>query len=117
MQASPACRRISDLKVTITNGLVAFSTSVYLLSRPIEMKRLSLPLGYLGFEYPASWLLQRLPLAKYSGTMIILWGIVLTCFAGVQSFAGAVVIRLLLGICEASVSPGWALFTSQVSFF
>ena len=71
-------------------------------------------IGYLGFEYPAVRLLQRLPLAKYSGFCIIAWGVTLACFAAVTNFAGAVVIRLLLGVFEASVSPGWALFTSQV---
>lgn len=75
----------------------------------------SMILGYLAAEYPAVRLLQRLPLAKYSGFCIIAWGITLCCHAAVTNFTGAVVVRLLLGIFEASVSPGWALFTSQVS--
>ncbi|TVY80879.1 putative transporter [Lachnellula suecica] len=69
--------------------------------------------GYLGFEYPAVRMLQRFPLAKYSGICIIAWGTTLACFSTVKSFAGAVVVRLLLGVFEASVSPGWVLFTSQ----
>jgi len=69
--------------------------------------------GYLGWEYPTNRLLQRLPLAKYSSFNIIMWGITLCCFAAVKNFAGAVVIRLFLGIFEAAVTPGFALFTSQ----
>ena len=72
-------------------------------------------IGYLAFEWPTSRLLQRLPLAKYSSFNIVAWGLVLALFATVNNFAGAVVIRLLLGIFEASVTPGFALFTSQVS--
>lgn len=71
-------------------------------------------IGYLGWEYPASQLLQRLPLGKYSAICVVLWGLVLSCFAAVDNFGGAVAIRLLLGICEASVTPGFALLTSQV---
>ena len=71
--------------------------------------------GYLGWEYPANRLLQQLPLAKYSAFCIIMWGVVLACFAAVKNFSGAVAIRFMLGVFEASVTPGFALFTSQVS--
>ncbi|QGA18042.1 hypothetical protein EYB26_005720 [Talaromyces marneffei] len=69
--------------------------------------------GYLAWEFPASQLLQRMPLGKYSAICVILWGLVLSCFAAVDNFGGAVAIRFLLGICEASVTPGFALLTSQ----
>ncbi|KAF3075238.1 hypothetical protein CFAM422_002521 [Trichoderma lentiforme] len=69
--------------------------------------------GYLGWEFPTNRLLQRLPLAKYSAFNIIMWGIVLSLFATTENFGGAVVIRLFLGIFEAAVTPGFALFVSQ----
>ena len=69
--------------------------------------------GYLGWEYPTNLLLQRLPLGKYSAFNIIVWGLILACFAGVKNYAGAIVIRFLLGVFEAAVTPGFALFTSQ----
>lgn len=42
-----------------------------------------------------------------------MWGVVLSCFAAVKNFSGAVAIRFLLGVFEAAVTPGFALFTSQ----
>src|ERR1700712_4739211 len=42
-----------------------------------------------------------------------MWGIVLSCFAAVKDFSGAVAIRFFLGVFEAAVTPGFALFTSQ----
>ncbi|EMC95848.1 hypothetical protein BAUCODRAFT_506279 [Baudoinia panamericana UAMH 10762] len=69
--------------------------------------------GYLGWEYPTNRLLQRLPIGKYSACCIIAWGLVLTCFAAVKDFGGAVAIRFMLGVCEAAVTPGFALITSQ----
>ncbi|KAJ5896760.1 transporter [Penicillium subrubescens] len=69
--------------------------------------------GYLAWEYPTNRLLQRLPLGKYSAACIIIWGLILSCFAGVKSFAGAIAIRLFLGVFEAAVTPGFALITSQ----
>ncbi|KAI4195981.1 MAG: hypothetical protein LQ350_006865 [Teloschistes chrysophthalmus] len=69
--------------------------------------------GYLAWEYPTNRLLQRLPLAKYSSFCIIMWGLVLCCMAATKSFSGAVAVRFFLGVFEAAVTPGFALFTSQ----
>ncbi|KAL8768593.1 MAG: hypothetical protein Q9194_005664 [Teloschistes cf. exilis] len=68
---------------------------------------------YLAWEYPTNRLLQRLPLAKYSSFCIIMWGLVLCCMAATKSFSGAVAVRFFLGVFEAAVTPGFALFTSQ----
>ena len=69
--------------------------------------------GYIAWEYPTNRLLQRLPLAKYSSFCIIMWGLVLCCMAAVKSFSGAVAVRFFLGVFEAAVTPGFALFSSQ----
>lgn len=69
--------------------------------------------GYLVWEWPTNYLLQRLPLAKWSAANVIMWGLVLCCMAAVDSFAGAMTVRFFLGVFEAAVSPGFALFTSQ----
>ena len=58
--------------------------------------------------------MQRLPLAKYNAFCIIMWGVVLSCFAAVKSFQGAIALRFFLGVLEASVTLGFALITSQV---
>ena len=74
-------------------------------------------LGYLAWELPTGRLLQLLPLAKYNGTSLILWGLTLACFAAARSFPGAVAVRFFLGVLEASVTPGFALMTSQVALY
>ncbi|KAE9373049.1 MFS allantoate transporter-like protein [Stipitochalara longipes BDJ] len=70
-------------------------------------------IGYIVWEYPTNRLLQRLPLAKWSAFNIIMWGLTLCCLAAVKNFAGAVAVRFFLGVFEAAVTPGFALFTSQ----
>ena len=69
--------------------------------------------GYLAWEYPTNRLLQRLPLAKYSSFCIIMWGLVLCCMAATKNYSGAIAVRFFLGIFEAAVTPGFALFSSQ----
>lgn len=55
-----------------------------------------------------------LPLGKYSAACIVLWGLVLCCFAATTNYSGAIAIRFFLGALEAAVTPGFALLTSQV---
>ncbi|SCU86788.1 LADA_0E00298g1_1 [Lachancea dasiensis] len=69
-------------------------------------------LGYLVFEYPAAWLLQRFPLAKTLATFLILWGIVLT-LTSVANYPGFIAIRTILGMLESSSSIGFMLLTAQ----
>ncbi|BFZ59824.1 Allantoate permease [Saitoella coloradoensis] len=70
-------------------------------------------LGYLAWEYPTNRLMQRLPLAKYTGVNIVIWGGILAAMAGCKNFAGLLSVRLLLGIFESSITPAFVLFTSM----
>ena len=42
-----------------------------------------------------------------------MWGLVLCCMAAVKNADGALAVRFFLGVFEAAVTPGFALFTSQ----
>jgi hypothetical protein len=55
-----------------------------------------------------------MPLGKYSAICIIVWGAILSCFAAVTNYSGAIALRFFLGVFEAAVTPGFALLTSQV---
>ncbi|KAJ5987881.1 MFS allantoate transporter [Penicillium waksmanii] len=69
--------------------------------------------GYIAWEYPTTRLLQLLPLGKYSGCCIVIWGTILCCFAAVKHYPGALAVRFFLGAFEAAVTPSFALLTSQ----
>ena len=51
--------------------------------------------GYLVFEWPMAYLLQRLPVAKLFGAMIFGWGVLAMCTAATSSFAGIATVRFL----------------------
>lgn len=70
-------------------------------------------LGYLFFEFPGSYLLQRLPISKTMGVMIGTWGILLLCMAAPRNFAGMAALRTLLGVSEALITPGFVLLVSR----
>lgn len=58
-------------------------------------------------------LVQRLPVAKYFGSMIICWGVTMTMHCVCKSFSGLIVVRLLLGAFEAAVAPCLLLITGM----
>lgn len=70
-------------------------------------------LGYLVFEFPMSFLLQRFPLAKTTGIVIVAWGAVVACSGAAQSYAGFIATRVLLGALEGAITPSFMVITSQ----
>jgi MFS transporter, ACS family, allantoate permease len=69
--------------------------------------------GYLAFSYPASYLMVRLPLAKYLAGTCVVWAVCLCCHAACTTWTGLMVVRFFLGCAEASISPGFGLITGM----
>ncbi|KAI9499295.1 major facilitator superfamily domain-containing protein [Zychaea mexicana] len=62
-------------------------------------------LGYLVYQVPNQFLLQRLPLTKYIGGLIVLWGLVLAVTFEAKNFPQLAGLRFLLGFFEAAMYP------------
>lgn len=69
--------------------------------------------AYLAFEWPASYLAQRLPTGTVVSSFVIAWGIILVCTSACQNFTGLAICRFLLGVFEAVVTPAFMLIVSQ----
>ncbi len=61
--------------------------------------------GYLAGAIPANYLIQRYPIGKFTGFMIFIWAILLIAHVGCKNYGGMLVIRFLLGVLEACISP------------
>ncbi|KAF8860176.1 MFS general substrate transporter [Acephala macrosclerotiorum] len=68
--------------------------------------------GYLFFQFPSGYLLQKLPIGKFLSFATIGWGIILITTPACKSFAGIATNRFLLGAVEATVNPGFVLLMS-----
>ncbi|PMD16828.1 major facilitator superfamily transporter [Hyaloscypha hepaticicola] len=64
-------------------------------------------------EYPENWIIQRVPIAKWLGLNIILWGITLSLHAAMKNFAGLVTLRAFLGLFEAVSQPAFVLLSGM----
>jgi MFS family permease len=54
---------------------------------------------------PLGYILQKVPVGKWLGMNVILWGIVTASIASVKNYHGLLVCRVLLGVFEAATSP------------
>ncbi|KAI3324524.1 MFS general substrate transporter [Xylariaceae sp. AK1471] len=70
-------------------------------------------IAYSISEFPQGWLLQRFQPAKVLGLNILIWGILVSATAACQNFAGILVVRTLLGVFEAAITPALMLITNQ----
>ncbi|KAI0049609.1 MFS general substrate transporter [Auriscalpium vulgare] len=70
-------------------------------------------IGFLVWEFPTVYISQKLRLAKYLGTNIVLWGIVLMAHAAAPSFGAFFALRFLLGMFESCVAPSLILIISM----
>lgn len=61
--------------------------------------------GYLFWAFPSNYIIQKVPIAKYTGGMLIVWAIILVAHCGASNYAGILTLRFLLGMFEAGISP------------
>ncbi|CAN6625671.1 allantoate permease [Trichomonascus vanleenenianus] len=70
-------------------------------------------LGYMVFEMPFSFILQRYSLSKMTALFIVLWGAIMMISAAPNSYAGFETLRVLLGALESAITPAFVIITSQ----
>lgn len=69
--------------------------------------------GYLIGSIPGNWLIQKFPVAKFTGVSLIIWAIILICHLGAKNYSGMMAIRFFLGVMEASISPSNMMMCSM----
>ncbi|KAJ7124188.1 MFS general substrate transporter [Mycena epipterygia] len=70
-------------------------------------------LSYLVFEFPQNLALQRLPVGKWMSINIFIWAVALCSHAACKNFRGLFAARLVLGMCEGSITAGFMLVSSM----
>ncbi|KAJ5382627.1 Major facilitator superfamily domain general substrate transporter [Penicillium concentricum] len=68
--------------------------------------------GYLGWVYPTTLLIARVPAAKYLTANTFFWGAVVALTAACTNYGGLITVRFLLGVAEATITPAFMFITS-----
>lgn len=61
--------------------------------------------GYMVGTIPGNWLIQRVPVAKFTGGALVVWAILLVAHIGARNYSDMMALRFLLGVMEATISP------------
>ncbi|TFK61073.1 MFS general substrate transporter [Pluteus cervinus] len=70
-------------------------------------------LSYLLFEFPQNLALQRFPVGKWMSFNISVWAVALMAHAACKNFTGLFIVRLILGMCEGSITAGFMIVSSM----
>ncbi|KAF8841634.1 MFS general substrate transporter [Paxillus ammoniavirescens] len=101
-------------KTTLGNSAVlGIQTATHLTTSQYVWLGTVFYLSYLLFEYPQNLALQRFPVGKWMSINIFVWSIALACQAACKNFAGLFVARLVLGMCEGSITAGFMIVSSM----
>ncbi|ORX61497.1 MFS general substrate transporter [Hesseltinella vesiculosa] len=71
-------------------------------------------LGYLVIQIPNTYLLQVVPISKFLGVLLILWGVVLACMSQGHDFSSLGGMRFVLGLLEGGSYPSVFLLVATV---
>lgn len=67
--------------------------------------------GYFFGQYPAGWLIGRFPAQRVISISILIWGVTVIIMTQCRTFSTALALRFLMGMFEATVTPGLTLMT------
>ncbi|KAJ5376838.1 hypothetical protein N7509_013724 [Penicillium cosmopolitanum] len=65
---------------------------------------------YCFFEVPSNLVLKKLRPSRYIAAISVIWGIIATLTGIVQNYSGLIACRVLLGVVEAGLFPGFITY-------
>ncbi|UPK92281.1 hypothetical protein LCI18_003216 [Fusarium solani-melongenae] len=68
--------------------------------------------GQLLANYIFIYLISRLPITKFVGISVMVWGIIAGSLAAPNNFGGFTAVRTMLGFAEGAVQPAFVIITS-----
>jgi ACS family allantoate permease-like MFS transporter len=89
-----------DKVITSNAAIYGMTADTHLVGQQYSWVGSIFYFGYLVAEFPAAYLVQRLPVAKLLACCVASWGVLMMCIAATQNFAGLATVRFLFGMAE-----------------
>ncbi|KAI0743076.1 MFS general substrate transporter [Daedaleopsis nitida] len=96
-----------------SSAILGIRTATHLTTNQYNWLGTIFYLSYLVFEYPQNLALQRFPVGKWMSINIFVWGVALCSHAACKNFGGLFTVRLILGMCEGSITAGFMIVSSM----
>ncbi|TEB21231.1 MFS general substrate transporter [Coprinellus micaceus] len=104
---------IADQVVVAQSAILGIFEGANLTQDQFNWLATILYITILALEYPQNLALQRFPIAKWMSLNIFVWSAALMAHAACTSFGALVACRVVLGMCESVILPGFMLVTSM----
>ncbi|GJN74884.1 hypothetical protein PLICBS_008977 [Purpureocillium lilacinum] len=92
-------------------NLFGYQTTLHLKGQQFNYLSAMVYAGYFFGQYPCGWLIGRFPAQKVLAISIFLWGLMVIIMTQCRSYSTALLVRFIMGIFEAAVTPGLTLMT------
>lgn len=103
--------RISIL--TVDRRLYGMEDDLGLVGNQFQTAVSLLFVTYLLSEVPSNLVLKKFRPSRWIAFIAVAWGIIATLTGVVQSYAGLIVCRLLLGLVEGGLFPGMTIYLTM----
>ncbi|TFK22098.1 membrane transporter [Coprinopsis marcescibilis] len=104
---------IADQVVVAQSAILGIFEGASLTQNQFNWLATVLYITIMVFEYPQNLALQRYPVAKWMSVNIFIWSIALLAHAACKSFGALVACRIVMGMCESVILPGFMIVTSM----
>ncbi|KAG7441266.1 MFS general substrate transporter [Guyanagaster necrorhizus] len=102
-----------DKTILSSASVFGLKTDTHLVGQQYSWVSSVFYFGYLGWAYPTTYLIQRLPVGKYVSINTIIWGTLVALTASCKTFGGLITVLSLLGVAEATITPAFVYTTSM----
>ena len=101
-------------KVTISYAAIyGMREELHLVGQEYSWANSLFYFGYLVGEFPANYLMHKVPIGKFAAVNTLIWGVLVMLCAVAKNFAGLGVLRFLMGLFEACIGPCWVQLTGM----
>ncbi|KAL7411516.1 CNF01220-like protein [Mrakia frigida] len=101
-------------KNALSSGIIfGLKTDTHLVGQQYALLTTIFYVSYLVAEFPMAYIMQRMHLGKTLSICVTLWGMMVMLLAACKNWAGLMVVRALLGVFEATVTPGFILIVAS----
>ncbi|KAF7999337.1 hypothetical protein HF325_006013 [Metschnikowia pulcherrima] len=106
------CVQFMDKQTISYGSVLGLRTDLKMVGDQYSWAGSAFYFGYLFYEFIGSYTLQRFKLSWMLSFYIVLWGVIL-CLHAVPKYPGFVVLRVILGALESSITPAFTIITAQ----
>ncbi|KII84837.1 hypothetical protein PLICRDRAFT_167211 [Plicaturopsis crispa FD-325 SS-3] len=101
----------ADKTSTSTQATFGLRTDTHLVGQQFSWLSTAFYLSYLVSEFPGNYVMQRVNIGTTLACVMFVWGVIVLCIAFAKNFTDLIILRVLQGAAECTISPAFLIIT------